>query len=54
MQHEVDGAFMFTFVSPLSHYNEDPRFDSDMPSYSLAKSHTDKENLEKIVQQTVK
>ncbi len=50
----VEGAFVFTFVSPLSHYNEDPRFDSDMPSYSLVKSYPEKENLEKIIQQTVK
>ncbi|MGI0091476.1 MAG: abortive infection protein [Nitrososphaerales archaeon] len=48
----VDGAFVFTFVSPLSYYNEDPRFDSDMPSYSLVKSYPEKEGLEQITQQT--
>jgi hypothetical protein len=50
----VEGAFVFTFVSPLSHYNEDPRFDSDMPSYSLVKSYPEKDNLEKIMQQVIK
>jgi hypothetical protein len=35
----VDGAFVFTFVSPNSTYNEDPRFDGDMGSYSLVKSY---------------
>ena len=35
----VDGAFVFTFVSPTSTYNADPRFDSDMGSYSLVKSY---------------
>ncbi len=54
MQLGVEGDFMFTFVSRLSHYGKDPRFDSDMPSYSLVESHPEKENLEKIVQQTMK
>ena len=38
----VDGAFVFTFVSPTSPYNEDPRRDLDMASYSLVKSYVDK------------
>lgn len=38
----VDGAFVFTFVSPTSLYNEDPRRDLDMASYSLVKSYADK------------
>jgi hypothetical protein len=50
----VEGAFVFTFVSPLSYYNEDPRFDSDFPSYSLVKSYPEKENLEMITQQVAK
>lgn len=50
----VDGAFVFTFVSPLSHYNEDPRFDSDMPSYSLVRSYPEKETLEQITQESAK
>ena len=39
---DVDGAFVFTFVSPTSPYNEDPRRDLDMASYSLVKSYVDK------------
>lgn len=35
----VDGAFVFTFVSPTSPYNEDARYDLDMASYSLVKSY---------------
>ena len=38
----VDGAFVFTFVSPTSPYNEDPTYDLDMASYSLVKSYVDK------------
>jgi hypothetical protein len=38
----VDGAFVFTFVSPTLPYNEDPKYDLDMPSYSLVKSYADK------------
>src|SRR5215467_12044797 len=38
----VDGAFVFTFVSPTSPYNEDPKYDLDMASYSLVKSYTKK------------
>jgi hypothetical protein len=38
----VDGAFVFTFVSPTFPYNEDPRRDLDMASYSLVKSYVDK------------
>lgn len=49
----VEGAFVFTFVSPLSHYNEDPRFDSDMPSYTLVKSYPEKQSLDESIQQMV-
>jgi len=38
----VEGAFVFTFVSPTSTYNEDPKYDLDMASYSLVKSYADK------------
>lgn len=38
----VDGAFVFTFVSPTLTYNEDPKYDLDMASYSLVKSYADK------------
>jgi hypothetical protein len=38
----VDGAFVFTFVSPTLYYNENPKYDLDMASYSLVKSYADK------------
>ena len=38
----VNGAFVFTFVSPTSAYNEDLKYDLDMASYSLVKSYTSK------------
>jgi hypothetical protein len=38
----VDGAFVFTFVSQTFPYNEDPKYDLDMASYSLVKSYVDK------------
>src|SRR6266699_2215237 len=38
----VEGAFVFTFVSPTSPYNEDSKYDLDMASYSLVKSYADK------------
>lgn len=41
----VDGAFVFTFVAPIYPYNEDPRYDLDMASYSLVKSYTDKHGI---------
>jgi hypothetical protein len=50
----VDGAFVFTFVSPSSPYSEDPRFDSDMASYSLVKSYAEKETLEEMRRETAR
>ena len=53
----VDGAFVFTFVSPNSTYNEDPRFDGDLGSYSLVKSYSEAvTNPERIqqIQRTAK
>lgn len=50
----VDGAFIFTFVSPMSHYNDDPRFDSDMPSYSLVKSYPEREGLDELLKRLSK
>jgi len=47
----VEGAFVFTFVSPTSPYNEDPRFDSDMASYSLVKSYPDSETIDDMMKQ---
>jgi hypothetical protein len=38
----VDGAFVYTFVSPTFPYHEDPKYDLDMASYSLVKSYADK------------
>ena len=38
----VDGAFVFTFVTPTFPYHEDPKYDLDMASYSLVKSFADK------------
>src|SRR4029453_302076 len=35
----VEGAFVFTFVTPISPTSEDPRFDLDMASYALVKSY---------------
>ena len=35
----VDGAFVFTFVTPRNPYNQDPKYDLDMASYSLVKSY---------------
>ena len=35
----VEGAFVQTFVQPLSVHNADPWFDFDMSSYSLVKSY---------------
>ena len=36
----VDGAFVSTFISPIAPYNEGPRHDFDMNSYSLVKTLT--------------
>ena len=35
----VDGAFVYTFVFPNNPYDENPRYDLDMASYSLVKSY---------------
>ncbi|MGD0751610.1 MAG: abortive infection protein [Anaerolineales bacterium] len=35
----VNGTFVMTFLSPTNPYNDDPRMDLDMNSYSLAKSY---------------
>jgi len=37
----VDGAFISTFISPLSTYDDNPQYDLDMASYSLVKSFAD-------------
>ena len=46
----VDGAFVFTFASPNSPYNDDPRFDSDLGSYSLVKSYLEEKSAEEMIQ----
>jgi hypothetical protein len=38
----VYGAFVMTFVTPTAPYNDNPRRDLDMNSYSLVKSYTHK------------
>ena len=50
----MDAAFVFTFVSPTSTYNTDPRFDSDMGSYSLVKSYPEKDTVDEIISQAAK
>ncbi|WP_040411856.1 hypothetical protein [Desulfosporosinus sp. OT] len=36
---KVEGAFVFTFVSPTYPYNEKPLYDLDMASYSVVKTY---------------
>ncbi len=50
----VEGAFVFTFVSPTSAYNEDPRFDLDLGSFSLVKSYPEKDTFKQIVSESAK
>jgi hypothetical protein len=49
----VEGAFVQTFVTPNSPYNEDPRFDSDMGSFSLVKSYPQKETVGEWTRQVI-
>jgi hypothetical protein len=35
----VNGTFIMTFLSPTAPYNDNPRYDLDMNSYSLVKSY---------------
>jgi len=48
----VEGAFVFTFVSPTSAYNPDPRFDLDLGSFSLVKSYPEKATFKQIVSES--
>lgn len=41
-EEKVEGAFVFTFVSPTYPYHENPLYDLDMASYSMVKSYTDR------------
>jgi len=36
----VDGVFVITFVTPIFPYNDNPKYDLDMSSFSLVKSYT--------------
>ena len=47
----VEGVFVFTFVSPNSLYNINPKYDIDMASYSLVKSYPEKETVNQIISQ---
>jgi hypothetical protein len=38
----VEGAFVFQFASPTFPYNDNPKYDLDMASYSLVKSYADR------------
>lgn len=53
-QSKVEGAFVYSFVTPNSPFNPDPRFDSDMANYSLVKSYPDKEIFEELSRQAAK
>ncbi len=50
----VDGAFVFTFVTPSSPYASDPKFDGDMASFSLVRSYAEKWSAEGILKQTAR
>lgn len=50
----VDGAFVFTFISPNAVFNDDPRFDSDMGSFSLVKSYAEKETVDEFARQATR
>lgn len=41
----VEGAFVFTFVSPSYPYDQNPLYDLDMASYSLVKTYKDQRGL---------
>lgn len=40
----VYGAFISTFVTPLATFDDDPRYDLDMASYSLVKSYSNQKH----------
>jgi hypothetical protein len=50
----IEGAFVFTFASPTSPYNEDPRFDMDMASYSIVKSYSQEDTINQITSDTIR
>ncbi|HKT22491.1 MAG TPA: hypothetical protein VJR06_07790, partial [Nitrososphaerales archaeon] len=50
----VDGAFVFTFVTPNSPYRPDPRYDTDMANFALVKSFATAETAAVFRSQTVR
>jgi hypothetical protein len=48
----LEGAFIFTFVSPTSAFNPDSRFDLDLGSFSLVKSYPEEETFNLIVSES--
>jgi hypothetical protein len=50
----MEGAFVFTFISPTSVYNDDPRFDLDLGSFSLVKSYPERDTFRQIVAESAK
>jgi hypothetical protein len=42
-EENLDGAFVFTFVSPAYPYSEDPQYDLDMASYGIVKTYSDRQ-----------
>lgn len=50
----VDGAFVFTFVTPNSPYRPNPRYDTDMANFSLVKSFATAETDAEFRSQTIR
>lgn len=42
---KVEGAFVFTFVSPTYPYNDNPLYDLDMASFSVVKTYEDQKGV---------
>jgi hypothetical protein len=49
----VEGAFVFTFISPNSPCREDPLYDSDMASFCLVKSYAESATEEEFRRQMI-
>jgi hypothetical protein len=49
----VEGAFVFTFVSPNSPYRADPMYDADMAGFSLVKSYAESETEDEFRRQMI-
>lgn len=48
----ASGAFVYTFVTPTSPFNPDPRCDLDMAGFSLVKSYPEQETVEELIRQS--